>query len=98
VNTYKNLARKHAAQQTLANLPWHKKAAAYTMAGLIVASALAVLVALAALLTLLAWNVGVVAVAAALGLTVGKISFWAALGLNVVLGIIQQTIHPKSRK
>lgn len=51
---------------------------------LIVAAALIVLFLLGGFITLLTWNVGVVAIVAACGGAVSKISFGAALGLNLI--------------
>lgn len=51
------------------------------------------IVVLSGLLTMLAWNIGVVGIAAALGATVGKISLGIAICANIAIGIIGRIFH-----
>lgn len=44
--------------------------------------------ALGALLTMLAWNLGVVAIVAACGGHVAHIGFWTALFANIAIGVV----------
>jgi hypothetical protein len=57
---------------------------------------IAAVVLLSGLITLLAWNVGVVGIAAALGATVGKISLGIAICANFAIGIIGRIFHGPS--
>lgn len=54
----------------------------------LVATIVAVILALSAVLTMVAWNIGVAAVVAASGGHVGHIGFWTAVGFNIAWGII----------
>jgi hypothetical protein len=54
---------------------------------------IAVVILLAALITLGAWNLGVVVVVAACGAHIGKITLGTAIFVNFALGIIQRVLH-----
>jgi uncharacterized membrane-anchored protein len=55
---------------------------------LAVLALIAGIIALGGLLTLLAWNYGVVAIAAACGASVAKIGFGTAICLNLAIGVV----------
>lgn len=56
---------------------------------LAVIAILAVVVVLSALITMWAWNFGVVVIVAACGGGIAKIGFWAAFWANVALGVVR---------
>lgn len=59
----------------------------------VVAMVVAALIALGGLITMLVWNLGVVAIIAACGGSVGKISFVVAILVNVALSMISGVIR-----
>lgn len=62
----------------------------------VVVVAVAVIFALAGLVTLGAWNIGVVGAAAALGAKVATINLWTAIWVNVVMGVIANPFRAKA--
>lgn len=62
-----------------------------TVVGFIVMTVLfLVLVAVLGLITMFAWNVGVVALVAACGGEVSRISFLAAVAINFAIGVVRR--------
>lgn len=53
-----------------------------------------IIVAISALITMLAWNLGVVALVAAAGGSVGKIGFITAIFVNFAIGIVARIFRP----
>lgn len=56
----------------------------------------AAIVALAALITMLAWNLGVVALVAATGNSVGTIGFVTAIFVNMAIGVVSRIFRSPS--
>lgn len=66
------------------------------LVGLLFLLVLVAVVILSGLLTLLAWNVGVVGIAAATGGSVGKISLGIAICVNIAIGIVARIFRGRS--
>lgn len=66
------------------------------IAGVLFIVFVAVILALAGLVTLGAWNIGVVGAAAALGAKVATINLWTAIWVNVVMGVIANPFRAKA--
>lgn len=54
------------------------------------------IVALGGLITMLAWNYGVVALAAACGSAVAKIGFGTAICVNLAVGVLNRIFRPRN--
>lgn len=78
INSLRDAARRRKRESLTENI----------LVALIAVVAVAVLFTLVGLITLGAWNIGVVGAAAALGAKVATINLWTAIWVNVVMGVI----------
>lgn len=66
------------------------------LVGVFVIGIIGLAVVLGGLLTLLAWNVGVVGIVAAAGGSVGKIGLGIAICANIAIGIVGRIFRPRA--
>ena len=82
----KKRRRKNAAESVVVG----------TLGAVVVIGIVLVVAALSAVLTMLAWNLGVVAIVAAAGGHVGEIGLVTAFFANVALGILRRILAPST--